>query len=84
MIKLLPILILTMMVTGCVKNPQLKAVLEDFESTPRCNVDPVLTHPKDTKDTLTAKLLISNYKTACMSDWYYYFDKKLESYRKLL
>lgn len=78
------VLLLTIMVTGCGKNPQLKAVVNDLEATPRCNVEPVLTKPQDTKDTLNAKLLISNYKIACIRDWYFYFDKKLQSYKDLL
>ena len=83
MTKLLVLVLLTIMVTGCVKNPQLKAVVNDLGATPRCDIEPILTQPQDTKDTLNAKLLMSNYKRACMRDWYFYFDKKLDTYKQL-
>jgi len=80
--KLTIVVILILLTAGCQKNAQLKAVLKDFKSTPRCDVLPVFTHAKDTKESLKAKTLILNYKVACFKDWYYYFDEKLKSYKK--
>lgn len=81
-IKLL-IILLVITMCGCQKNAQIKAVMEDFRSSPKCDTKPVYAHEQDTKDSLKAKVLILNYKVACMYDWYYYFMQKLKSYEDI-
>lgn len=83
MIKRIMILVLLTGLSGCQKNAHLKAALNDFESTPRCDVKPVLTEPRDVKNTLKAKLLILNYKVACFRDWYIQYQEKIDSYKDL-
>lgn len=72
--------VLFLLLVGCQKNQQIKAVVNDFNATPRCNVKPILTHESDTKDSLKAKVLILNDRVACMKDWYYWFNQKVKSY----
>jgi len=83
MSKSLMILALVFVITGCQRNNQLKRVVKDLSSTPWCEGNPVLVIPKDTKETLIAKLIISNYEIACFKDVEYIIKKKLEAYRKL-
>lgn len=83
MIKNIILVNILVFVVACTRNPQLKAVVNDFDATPRCDVTPLLTHPKDTKDTLKSKMIVLNDRIACMRDWYIYFEQKIKSYRKL-
>jgi len=82
-IRVIRLLLLTIMVTGCTSNPHLKEVMKDLRSTPKCDNDNIYADAKDTKERLTAKLIIANYKLDCNADRDVIFDEKFDNYSEL-
>jgi len=83
MIRILCTILITLSLTNCVKNQQLKKVITDLQSTPQCNSDVVMVYPNDTKETLTARMIVLNYKLNCFDNYQFMIMSKLKKYKDL-
>lgn len=81
--KLTTLFITFVALSSCGFNKDLTSVISDIEATPKCDTDNVLLHPRDTKKTLSGKVIILNSKLDGCDDAKFTTDKKLESYKKL-
>lgn len=77
------IILLSVLISSCAFNKDLKSIIHDFDSIPKCDTDNVYLHPKDTKRTLTGKVIVLNSKLDCFSDKQTITDIKIESYKDL-
>lgn len=76
------IFLLCILLTSCY-NKDLKSIVNDFDSTPKCDTDNIYLHPKDTKRTLTGKIIVLNSKLDCLDDNQTITDKKIKSYNDI-
>lgn len=81
--KRLGLFLILLSLSSCGYNKHLKSVIADLESTPQCDTTNILVHPKDTKKTLTGKVIVLNSKLDCHSDNVYYTTKKLDNYKDI-
>lgn len=76
------ILIVLLGMSSCY-NKDLKSIVHDIDSTPDCDTRNIFVHPKDTKKTLVAKIVILNTKADCYDDFQTITGEKIESYKNL-
>lgn len=81
--KIILTLLLLIFLSSCGFNKDLKSVIGDLESTPKCDTENMWVHSRDTKETLTGKVVILNSKIDCFDDSQHTNDKKLKGYKEL-
>ena len=76
------ILILCVFLSSCY-NKDLTSIINDIDSTPKCDTRNIYLHPEDTKKTLVGKIIILNSMVDCSDDTQTVTDKKIKSYKDL-